>query len=140
MVGCGSHFARRYYGNRFCFLFLWLLRARPHQGVPDQDRGCNQGIWRNGGRKGRFRPGTLVGVSEACQGDHLAGKRSQNRRHKGFRPVRGCTIRRGNGCGSVMVDRFCPRLLRRSRRGPCCRLRGARAPNASRRVCGEVER
>uniref|UniRef100_M4FJ75 Uncharacterized protein n=1 Tax=Brassica campestris TaxID=3711 RepID=M4FJ75_BRACM len=24
--GC-SHFARRYYGNRFCFLFLWLLRC-----------------------------------------------------------------------------------------------------------------
>ena len=22
-----SHFARRYYGNRFCFLFLWLLRC-----------------------------------------------------------------------------------------------------------------
>jgi hypothetical protein len=25
-LGC-SHFARRYYGNRFCFLFLWLLRC-----------------------------------------------------------------------------------------------------------------
>ena len=25
-LGC-SHFARRYSGNRFCFLFLWLLRC-----------------------------------------------------------------------------------------------------------------
>jgi hypothetical protein len=25
-LGC-SHFACRYYGNRFCFLFLWLLRC-----------------------------------------------------------------------------------------------------------------
>ena len=25
-LGC-SHFARRYFGNRFCFLFLWLLRC-----------------------------------------------------------------------------------------------------------------
>eukprot|EP01018_Ginkgo_biloba_P024729 Gb_03982 [translate_table: standard] len=32
-LGC-SHFARRYYGNHFCFLFLWLLRCFSSLGYP----------------------------------------------------------------------------------------------------------
>jgi hypothetical protein len=29
-----SHFARRYSGNHFCFLFLWLLRCFSSPGLP----------------------------------------------------------------------------------------------------------
>ncbi|CAN4128552.1 unnamed protein product [Withania somnifera] len=42
-----SHFARRYYGNRFCFLFLWLLRCfsspgclLPAHGFSSSSKGC----------------------------------------------------------------------------------------------------
>ncbi|CAN4125485.1 unnamed protein product [Withania somnifera] len=45
-LGC-SHFARRYYGNRFCFLFLWLLRCfsspgclLPAHGFSSSSKGC----------------------------------------------------------------------------------------------------
>ncbi|KAG5599254.1 hypothetical protein H5410_030624 [Solanum commersonii] len=45
-----SHFARRYYGNRFCFLFLWLLRCfsspgylLPAHGFSSSSKGCP--IW-----------------------------------------------------------------------------------------------
>jgi hypothetical protein len=34
-IGLGySHFARRYSGNHFCFLFLWLLRCFSSPGLP----------------------------------------------------------------------------------------------------------
>nr|WMB96909.1 hypothetical protein [Solanum melongena]WMB97099.1 hypothetical protein [Solanum aethiopicum] len=44
-----SHFARRYYGNRFCFLFLWLLRSfsspgslLPAHGFSSSSKGCSR--------------------------------------------------------------------------------------------------